>query len=150
MDSLKNDGVYTITDDMKKELVDFYGNYASEEETANVIKSVYDNTGYVIDTHTAVAAEVFKKYTAATGDNTKTVIASTASPYKFTRSVMNAIDKDKYDSMTDFELVDELCNIANVKIPQAIEDIRTAPVLHDTVCDKTEMEQTVRSILGIK
>lgn len=150
MDSLKNDGVYSITDDMKKELVDFYGNYASEEETANVIKSVYDNTGYVIDTHTAVAAEVFKKYTAATGDNTKTVIASTASPYKFTRSVMNAIDKAKYDSMSDFELVDELSVIANVKIPQAIEDIRTAPVLHDTVCDKTEMEQTVRSILGIK
>ena len=150
MDSLKNDGVYSITDDMKKELADFYGNYASEEETANVIKSVYDNTGYVIDTHTAVAAEVFKKYTAATGDNTKTVIASTASPYKFTRSVMNAIDKDKYDSMSDFELVDELSVIANVKIPQAIEDIRTAPVLHDTVCDKTEMEQTVRSILGIK
>lgn len=150
MDSLKNDGVYSITDDMKKELVDFYGNYASEEETANVIKSVYDNTGYVIDTHTAVAAEVFKKYTAATGDNTKTVIASTASPYKFTRSVMNAIDKDKYDSMSDFELVDELSAIANVKIPQAIEDIRTAPVLHDTVCDKTEMQQTVKNILGIK
>ena len=150
MDSLKNDGVYSITDDMKKELADFYGNYASEEETANVIKSVYDNTGYVIDTHTAVAAEVFKKYTAATGDNTKTVIASTASPYKFTRSVMNAIDKDKYDSMSDFELVDELSAIANVKIPQAIEDIRTAPVLHDTVCDKTEMQQTVKNILGIK
>lgn len=150
MDSLKNDGVYSITDDMKKELADFYGNYASEEETANVIKSVYDNTGYVIDTHTAVAAEVFKKYTAATGDNTKTVIASTASPYKFTRSVMNAIDKDKYDSMSDFELVDELSVIANVKIPQAIEDIRTAPVLHDTVCDKTEMQQTVKNILGIK
>ncbi len=150
MDSLKNDGVYSITDDMKKELVDFYGSYASEEETANVIKSVYDNTGYVIDTHTAVAAEVFKKYTAATGDNTKTVIASTASPYKFTRSVMNAIDKAKYDSMSDFELVDELSAIANVKIPQAIEDIRTAPVLHDTVCDKTEMQQTVKNILGIK
>ena len=150
MDSLKNDGVYSITDDMKKELADFYGNYASEEETANVIKSVYDNTGYVIDTHTAVAAEVFKKYTAATGDNTKTVIASTASPYKFTRSVMNAIDKDKYDSMSDFELVDELSVIANVKIPQAIEDIRTAPVLHDIVCDKTEMQQTVKNILGIK
>lgn len=150
MDSLKNDGVYSITDDMKKELADFYGNYASEEETANVIKSVYDNTGYVIDTHTAVAAEVFKKYTAATGDNTKTVIASTASPYKFTRSVMNAIDKARYDSMSDFELVDELSAIANVKIPQAIEDIRTAPVLHDTVCDKTEMQQTVKNILGIK
>ena len=52
--------------------------------------------------------------------------------------------------MSDFELVDELSVIANVKIPQAIEDIRTAPVLHDTVCDKTEMQQTVKNILGIK
>lgn len=150
MDSLKNDGVYSITDDMKKELADFYGNYASEAETAEVIKSIYDTTGYVIDTHTAVAASTFKKYIADTADTTKTVIASTASPFKFTRSVMNAIDAAKYDSMTDFELVDELSKIANVKVPQAIEDIRTAPVLHDRVCDKTEMKATVKDILGIK
>ena len=63
-----------------------------------------------------------------TGDTTKTVIASTASPYKFTRSVMDAID-NKYDVMSDFELVDELSKLSKVKVPQAIEDIRTAPVL---------------------
>ena len=150
MESLNKDGKYTITDGMKKELADFYGNYATEEETAEVIKAIYESTGYVIDTHTAVAASVFKKYVAESKDNTKTVIASTASPFKFTRSVMNAIDKDKYDSMTDFELVDELSKISNVTVPQAIEDIRTAPVLHDTVCDKTEMMQTVKNILKIK
>ena len=102
----------------------------------------------MIDTHTAVAADVYKKYVAETGDITKTVIASTASPYKFTRSVMNAIDP-KYDSMSDFELVDELSAIANVKVPQAIEEIRTAPVLHDRICDRTEMTETVKNILGI-
>ena len=150
MESLNKDGKYTITDGMKKELADFYGNYATEEETAEVIKAIYESTGYVIDTHTAVATSVFKKYVAESKDNTKTVIASTASPFKFTRSVMNAIDKDKYDSMTDFELVDELSKISNVTVPQAIEDIRTAPVLHDTVCDKTEMMQTVKNILKIK
>ena len=121
MDSLKKDGRYTITDDMKAKLDDFYGNYASEAETAEVIKSIYYNTGYVIDTHTAVAASVYKKYVAETSDETKTVIASTASPFKFTRSVMDAIDKAKYDKMTDFELVDELSRIANVAVPQAIE-----------------------------
>ena len=149
MDSLKNDGKYTITDAMQKELDDFYGNYASEAETAEVIKAIYEDTGYVIDTHTAVAAKVFKKYVAETSDNTKTVIASTASPFKFTRSVMDAIDKEKYDAMSDFELVDELSAIANVKVPQAIEEIRTAPVLHDRICDRTEMTETVKNILGI-
>ena len=83
-----------------------------------------------------------------TGDTTKTVIASTASPYKFTRSVMNAIDS-KYDSMGDFELVDELSKISNVKVPNAIEEIRTAPVLHDTVCDSDKMCDEVKKILGI-
>ena len=90
-----------------------------------------------------------KKYEKETGDTTKTVIASTASPYKFTRSVMNAIDSS-YDSKTDFELIDELEKLSGVKVPQAIEDIRTAPVLHDRVCDKTEMKAVVKDILGIK
>ena len=149
MDSLKTEGRYTITPQMRAKLDDFYGNYSSEEETARVIKSLYESTGYVIDTHTAVAAGVYKKYVSDTGDNLKTVIASTASPFKFSRSVMDAIDKSRYDSMSDFELVDELAAIANVKVPQAIEDIRTAPVLHDTVCDKTEMKATVKKILNI-
>lgn len=149
MDSLSKEGKYTITDTMKAELADFYGNYASEEETANVIKSIYEDTGYIIDTHTAVAADVYRKYRKATDDTTKAIIASTASPFKFTRSVMNAIDKAKYDSMSDFELVDELSRLANVKIPNAIEEIRTAPVLHDRICDKTEMKKTVKDILNI-
>ena len=148
MAALKENGKYDITADMKAALDDFYGNYASEQETFDIIKELYDNTGYVIDTHTAVAAAVYKKYLAG-GDTAKTVIASTASPFKFTRSVMNAIDKAKYDSMTDFELVDELSKIANVTVPQAIEDIRTAPVLHNRICDRTEMEETVKNILGI-
>ena len=128
----------------------YFSKENSEAETAEAIKSIYYNTGYVIDTHTAVAASVYKKYVAETSDETKTVIASTASPFKFTRSVMDAIDKAKYDKMTDFELVDELSRIANVAVPQAIEDIRTAPVLHDRVCDKTEMKAVVKDILGIK
>ncbi len=149
MVSLSKDGKYEITEDMKKQLADFYGNYASEQETAARIRSLYENTGYVIDTHTAVASAVYEKYAADTKDETKTVIASTASPFKFTRSVMNAIDS-KYDAMSDFELVDELAKIANVEIPNAIEEIRTAPVVHDNVCDKTEMKAVVKRFLGIK
>ena len=148
MESLKNTGKYEITPEMKAQLSDFYGNYATEAEDAATIKKLYEDTGYVIDTHTAVAATVYEKYKKETGDDTVTVIASTASPYKFTRSVMDAIDS-KYDSMTDFELVDELSKISNVAVPQAIEDIRTAPVLHDTVCEVNEMCDNVKRILGI-
>ncbi|MCI5493562.1 MAG: threonine synthase [Lachnospiraceae bacterium] len=149
MKELTTEGKYEITPEMKAQLSDFYGNYSSEAETAEVIKKIYEDTGYVIDTHTAVAAGVYGKYKAETGDTeTKTVIASTASPFKFTRSVMDAIDH-KYDSMTDFELVDELSKIANVKVPQAIEDIRSAAILHDTVCEVDEMEATVKKFLNI-
>ena len=148
MKSLKDTGKYEITSQMKEQLGDFYGNYATEAEDAATIKKIYDNDNYIVDTHTSIAATVYEKYKKETGDETKTVIASTASPYKFTRSVMDAIDS-KYASMTDFELVDELCRISGVKIPKAIEDIRTAPVLHDTVCEVNEMCDNVKRILGI-
>ena len=101
-----------------------------------------------MDTHTAVGAAVYGKYTEATGDNTKTVIASTASPYKFTRSVMNAIDA-KYEDGEDFALVDELSKISNTTVPNAIEEIRNAQVLHDTVCEVNEMKSVICGFLGI-
>lgn len=148
MKNLTTEGVYTITDEMKEKLAEFEGGYATEAETAATIKKVYESDNYIMDTHTAVAATVYDKYVAKTGDKTPTVIASTASPYKFTRSVMNAID-EAYDSKTDFELVDELNKLSGVKVPQAIEDIRSAAVLHDTVCDKEDMLKVVKGFLNI-
>ena len=148
MSALTGNGKYEITEEMKAQLADFYGNFASEAETAAEIRRLYEKCGYVIDTHTAVASAVYGKYVAETGDHKTTVIASTASPFKFTRSVMDAIDH-KYDSMSDFELVDELSKIAKVKVPGAIEEIRTAPILHDTQCDVDKMKDTVKSFLGI-
>lgn len=149
MAALTKDGEYVITDAMKAELSEFFGAFGSEEETAVKIKEVYDREGYVMDTHTAVAAVAYDKYKAATGDDkTPTVIASTASPYKFTRSVMDAIDP-AYDAEDDFELVDELNKVSKTAIPKAIEEIRTAPVLHDTVCETAAMEDEVKKILGI-
>ncbi|MCI7322736.1 MAG: threonine synthase [Lachnospiraceae bacterium] len=149
MADLAADGKYAITDEMRQQLADFYGNYSNEAETAEAIKKLYEDCGYIIDTHTAVAAGVYDKYKAATGDKeTKTIIASTASPFKFTRSVMNAIDP-KYDAMSDFELVDELSRLGNVAVPKAIEEIRNAQVLHDTVCEVEEMPQVVKKFLGV-
>lgn len=148
MQDLASEGKYTITDEMKANLADFVGVYTTEAETAEEIKKTYEETGYVMDTHTAVAAHGYAQYVADTADHTPAVIASTASPYKFTRSVMNAIDP-AYDSQTDFELVDELSKISGTTVPNAIEEIRTAPVLHHTVCAKEEMLAEVKKILGI-
>lgn len=148
MQSLASEGAYEITPAMREKLTDFYGNFATEEETAQTIRNLYEETGYVIDTHTAVAADVYKKYKADTKDMTKAVIASTASPFKFTRSVMKAIDP-KYDSMGDFELVDELSVIGKVEVPKAIEEIRNAEIRHQTVVEVPEMKAVVKKFLGM-
>ena len=149
MKSLTETGVYEITPQMREQLADFVGGYATEAETAATIKDLYEKTGYIIDTHTAVAASVYTKYRKEHSDDAKTVIASTASPFKFTRSVMKAIDP-QYDAMGDFELVDELSKIGNVKIPKAIEEIRNAPVVHDHVCEVAQMPDAVKEFLGIR
>jgi threonine synthase len=156
MKSLNETGKYTITDEMKKNLYQFYGNFATTEEVAATIHTVYDEDGYVLDTHTAVAVNVYDKYKAETGDKTPTVIASRASPYKFTTSVVEALldspegDRVSLASLDDFALVDELEKLSSVKIPQAVEEIRTAPIMHETVCEKEEMEAVVKSFLGIE
>nr|MCR4841906.1 threonine synthase [Eubacterium sp.] len=148
MASLRETGKYDITPQMREKLDMFYGNYCSEAETAEAIKTLFDKTGYCIDTHTAVASGVYSKYRKDTGDDTVTVIASTASPFKFTRSVMTALDP-AYDSMEDFALIDKLSEIAKVAVPRPIEEIRNAEVLHDTVCDTDKMEETVRKIFNV-
>lgn len=148
MMQLSTSGKYEISTKMQEKLQDFYGGYADESETAKTIASLYENCGYVIDPHTAVASCVCKKYREQTGDRTKTIIASTASPYKFTRSVMAAIGKED-SSKDDFALADALSGLSGVKVPQAVEGIRTAPILHNTVCGKDEMADVVKKYLGI-
>ena len=149
MKELSVNGKYTITDEMKSKLVDFFGGYATEEETIQIIKLIYEDCGYVIDTHTAVAACVYEQYKKATKDlATKTVIASTASPYKFARSVMEAIAPNQADK-EDFDLVDVLSELSKVAVPNAVEEIRTAEVLHKTVCEVEDMCKEVKSFLGI-
>lgn len=148
MEQLSEEGVYEITDSMKAALEDFLSDYASEEQTAEEIRRLYEEAGYVIDPHTAVASSVYHSVKEHTGDNTKTVIASTASPYKFLRSVAVSIRPD-LSGMNDFELIDELHRISGVDVPQAIEDIRTSPQLHDTVTEISDMPLEVLRWLGI-
>ncbi len=148
MQALSKDGKYEITDEMKKDLSDFWGGTADEAACFARIRDLYEKEGYIIDTHTAVASAVYDDYVRRTHDETKTVIASTASPYKFSRSVMTAID-EKYADGEDFALIEELSRLSGVAIPPAIEEIRTAPVVHKTECDTDGMKQAVCNWLGI-
>ena len=148
MESLSKEGRYTITDDMKAKLADFVGGFATQRETEERITEVDDKTGYVLDTHTAVASYVYKKYAEDTHDNTKTVIVSTASPFKFTKAVMKAIEGEE-NNANDFELVDRLSRIANVTVPKAVEEIKTAEIRHNNICDIDKMADTVRDFLGL-
>lgn len=149
MTELKTKGSYAITGEMKANLADFAAGYATEEQVAKTIHDIYEDTGYVMDTHTAVAATVYKAYREDSKDNRKTVIASTASPYKFAGSVMSAIDP-KYKGQDDFKLIEELQKVSGTEIPNAIKEIMNAEIRHNTECDVDQMEQTVKNILGVK
>lgn len=148
MDSLKKTGKYDVKSFMEKIEDTFAGEYANWDDCSLKIHNLYENTGYVIDTHTSVAAAAYDKYVSKTKDQTVTVIASTASPFKFSRSVMKAIDK-KYEKEEDFALIDILSKTANVEIPEAINEIRTAPVVHKTVCDIKDMKTLVMKSMDL-
>jgi threonine synthase len=146
MELLTRTGRYDITDAMRAKLDSCVGGTCDEEMTLATIRSIFESCGYLIDTHTAVAAGVYKSYRAKTGDRTPTVIASTASPYKFTGSVLAAIDPG-YASDDDFDKADRLYELSKVPIPKAVSEIRTAPVIHKTICEVDEMEKTVKGFL---
>ena len=145
MGSLGGSGRYTITDEMKAKLDDFAAGYASEEETAEQIRAVYEKTGYVMDTHTAVASCVCRQYQSETGDKKKCVAASTASPYKFAKSVMTAID-GKYAASDELALIEELQKTSGTVMPRAIEVILNARILHTLECDADKMKEIVKGL----
>ncbi|MCI9167363.1 MAG: threonine synthase [Dorea sp.] len=145
MEELRSGGRYEISADMKAGLADFLGGYASEEETAEEIGRIYEKTGYVMDTHTAVASHVCRKLC---DGGKKCVIASTASPYKFVKSVMTAIDRS-YEGKDEFALLETLRDVSKTPMPQAIKDILEADIIHRAECDADKMEETVKGILGI-
>ena len=129
-------------------MADFLGGFADQEKVAEAIRGLYDATGYVIDTHTGVACAVYNQYKEETGDELKTVIASTASPYKFSRSVMEAI-QGGMPELDEFEVIDRLCQTSGVAIPNAVEEIRNAEIRHKLECDAVDMKAMVAGILGL-
>lgn len=150
MDSLNAVGKYSITQEMSEGLASFYGNFATEKESAAVLKAVFEEEDYTMDPHTAVATAVYENYREATGDMHPTVIVSTASPYKFPRAVVESLVGEVPASTDDFILVDQLAELSELDIPTAVSELATAEIRHDIVVESSHMQETVESILKLK
>lgn len=147
--NLSSNGKYTITDTMKNNLNEFYAGYAKENEVIESIGNLYKESGYVMDTHTAVAYTVVKKYRDMTKDVTPVLIASTASPFKFTRDVCCAIGMT-VNTDNDFELINRVAEYTKLKVPKALTGISSKAVRFNSVIDKENIKSTVLSFLGIR
>ena len=148
-DSLKTKGTYTISDTMRTKLqAEFYGGYCDDQQTCAEIKKIFDKYSYLCDTHTAVALKVYDDYKAETGDTTKAVIASTASPYKFSASVLEAIEGKKSDA-DEYTQLARLHALSNLEIPEQLANLQNKPVRFTGSVDKTEMPVVVSKMLGL-
>ncbi|MDD7266625.1 MAG: threonine synthase [Lachnospiraceae bacterium] len=148
MKELQEQGVYSVSEQLKSGLHDFIGGYATEIETINRIREVYEQEGYVMDTHTAVASQVYHKYRTDSGDETVTLLASTASPYKFVKTVVSAIAPEERQK-NEFRLLDILEKLSGVPQPAAVRGLETAQILHQRICRADQMKLTVQQILGL-
>ena len=141
MERLDTDKVYTVSDSIKGRLSDFYGGYADVDATCRTIGEMYREHGYLMDTHTAVAYKVYEDYKAATGDSTPTVIASTASAYKFAESVARSIGLGEEEN--GFRYVEALAAETGVRVPKGLKDLDKKEVRHTGVIDVDQMLDTV-------
>lgn len=147
--SLVSEGKYEVTDDVKNVLQkEFYAGYSDDEQTKDTIKSIYEQYSYTCDTHTAVAVKVYNEYKAKTGDITKTIIASTASPYKFSASVLEAIDEG--NKITDeYEMIERLNELAKFEIPESLAELKDKEIRFIDSVEKKDMKEYVLKKLGI-
>ena len=149
MNKLQIDGYYEIDGTMKEGFKDLFAAYASEEDTFKAIREVFEKDNYLIDTHTAVGYSAYKDYVSLSKDEaTKTVIASTASPYKFNSSVMGALD-EKYKAIDEISLIKDMAEVSKVEVPEAVKDIEKRPILHSRICLKEDMLKIVEELLGL-
>lgn len=149
MDSLKTEGRYQVTAEVKQKIDEtFWAGYCSDDETLDEIRNVYKESSYVMDTHTAVAKRVYNQYIAETKDPAKTVIVSTASPFKFADSVLKAI-KGKPDAKDEFGMLDELAETVEASIPKALAVLKTKPIIFRATCEKDEMYDVVSQMLNL-
>src|SRR5699024_227909 len=145
MEKLRSEGEYTVPADIKPAMQSMFdADFCDDKETTAAIRKTFDESGYVMDTHTAVAKCVYDKYRARTGDNTKTIIASTASPFKFNQSVLIALeDYNAVAGKDEFELLELLREKSGMKVPESLAELKDRTPIFNTVVEKDQMQNTV-------
>lgn len=151
MSELQNEGRYKISErELSVIKENFWADFCNDEQTKQTISDTDRKYAYVIDPHTAVAKNVYDKYVSQTGDETKTIIASTASPFKFNQSVLIALDGvEAVAGKDEFELLDILSKRSDLRIPKSLASLKQKPRLFNTKCDKTQLSQVVSEFLNI-
>jgi threonine synthase len=147
MEELKRTGAYTISDAMGSRMDRFYGGCCDDTQTVQTIAELYRDFGYLVDTHTAVACRVCLDYQNETGDQTPVLLASTASPFKFSPSVAEALGIER-ENRSDFELINLLSDRCGIEIPEPIRGLGDRQILHPETCRKEEMKQWVEDMLS--
>jgi threonine synthase len=152
MEELRSRGNYDVGPAVYQQVVDyFWSDYCSDEETIATIRKTWQEDHYLIDTHTAVAVNVYEKYLKSTGDHTLSVIASTASPFKFGSSVAQAVlPPEMMAGGNEFELLYRLEEFTGVRMPAAIRGLENRPILHKTICQVEDMQNTVSQFLNLE
>ncbi|MBQ2422802.1 MAG: threonine synthase, partial [Clostridia bacterium] len=149
MSMLATEGKYVVSDAIKAKLSDeFFGGYATDDETKATVNATFNKFGYLADTHTGVAIKVYNDYVKETGDLTETVIVSTASPYKFAADVLDAVSPNE-SNPTGVEAMDVLSNTTDTIIPTPLRDLDKREVRFTDVCDADDMIKAVYTNLGI-
>ncbi len=150
MNKLKTEGKYEVSDEVKNAVKSsFYGGYCDDNETKDTIAKMFKEENYLCDTHTAVAVSVYDKYVSETGDKTPTIIASTASPYKFSNAVLNAVDGSSAD-LSEFDMVDKLNELTGVDIPKPLSSLKDKKARFSNVVKSEDMPEYVLKTLGVK
>lgn len=146
---LSAEGKYEVSDDVKAKLnEEFCAGFCDDEQTKATIHEIYEKYSYTCDTHTAVAVKVYEDYKKSTGDTTKTIIASTASPYKFSAAVLEAIE-GKTSDISEYEKVDRIAELSDIPVPSALADLKNKPERFNDVIDKNDQKAYVLKTLGI-
>lgn len=151
MNALKSEGKYEVSDNVKAVINDrFYGGFCDDKNTEATIHEMFEQDKYLCDTHTAVAINVYKQYVEETGDKTPSVIASTASPYKFSKAVLEAVEPNTALPETEFDMVEELHKISGVEVPAPLASLKNKVVRFSDVTEVNAMEDYVLGALGIE
>lgn len=146
MKQLNDNGLYDLDESSKEFISEFYGNYATKEEVFNDISRLYHEEKYLMDTHTAVAHTVLRKYKKESKDYKSSLIISTASPYKFPRSICSALGIE-VENYNDFQVLDILNSYTKIPIPKNLRNLDSQPILHRAVCQKEDMKKELLSFL---